>query len=158
MRYELPLTGPDRSRYLQPTRQSPSPRRLQKHAKSQCPLLFRRYLAPTTRSQLLSSPASNHGPPFRRACRAHHPGGSSGCAHRLLPTLMGVFPNWQEGRHSHCVFRGLVKLHSRYGPSDRSATQRRPLSRVFSPASYPAKALASFWPQSIIVQAGTLLQ
>jgi len=35
----------------------------------------------------------------------------------LLPTLIGVFPKWQEGRHPHCHFRGLLKLHSRYGPS-----------------------------------------
>src|SRR6516164_5516766 len=65
---------------------------------------------------------------------------------------MGVFPKWQEGRHPHCHFRGLLKLHSRYGPSDRSAAQRRPLSRGSSPASYPAKPLASFRTQSIIVQ------
>jgi hypothetical protein len=37
LRYELPLTGPDRSRCLQAHRQSPSPRRLQKHAKKSGP-------------------------------------------------------------------------------------------------------------------------
>ena len=87
-------------------------------------------------------------PPITRTtfptCRAHYPGGSSGCAYRLLPTLIGAFPNWQEGRHPRCHFRGLLKLHSRYGPSVRSAAQRRPLSRGSSPASYPAKPLASF--------------
>src|SRR6516225_2143192 len=34
-----------------------------------------------------------------------------------------AFPKWQEGRHPHCHFRGLLRLYSRYGPSDRSATQ-----------------------------------
>src|SRR6266403_3789403 len=29
-------------------------------------------------------------------CRAHYPGGSSGCAGRLLPTH-AAFPKWQEG-------------------------------------------------------------
>ena len=34
-----------------------------------------------------------------------------------------AFPKWPEGRHPHCHFRGLLRLHSRYGPSDRSAAQ-----------------------------------
>ena len=63
-------------------------------------------------------------PPITRTtfptCRAHYPGGSSGCACRLLPTLVGAFPKWQEGRHPHCHFRGLLRLHSRYGPPDCS--------------------------------------
>src|SRR5215475_9104085 len=56
-----------------------------------------------------------------------------------------AFPKWQEGRHPHCHFRGLLRLYSRYGPSNRSAAQRRPLSRGFDPASYPAESLVSFW-------------
>jgi hypothetical protein len=47
LRYELSLTGPDRSRCLQAHRQSPSPHRLRKHAKSQGPLLRRHYPAST---------------------------------------------------------------------------------------------------------------
>src|ERR1700730_7489052 len=34
-----------------------------------------------------------------------------------------AFPKWPEGRHPHCHFRGLLRLYSRYGPPDRSATQ-----------------------------------
>jgi hypothetical protein len=34
-----------------------------------------------------------------------------------------AFPKWPEGRHPHCHFRGLLRLHSYYGPSDRSAAQ-----------------------------------
>ena len=40
-----------------------------------------------------------------------------------------AFPKWQEGRHPHCHFRGLLRLYSRYGPSDRSATQGDPRFR-----------------------------
>ena len=55
-----------------------------------------------------------------------------------------AFPKWPEGRHPHCHFRGLLGLHTRYGPPDRSAAPRRPLSRGSSPASYPAEPLVSF--------------
>ena len=34
-----------------------------------------------------------------------------------------AFPKWQEGRHPHCHFRGLLRLHTCYGPPDRSAAQ-----------------------------------
>src|SRR2546430_5347951 len=55
-----------------------------------------------------------------------------------------AFPKWQEGRHPHCHFRGLLRVHSRYGPSDRSAAQRRPLSRGSNPCGYPHKPLVSY--------------
>jgi hypothetical protein len=68
--------------------------------------------------------ACDGSPPITRTtfptCRAHYPGGSSGCACRLLPAH-AAFPKWQEGRHPHCHFRGLLRLHSRYGPPDCSA-------------------------------------
>src|ERR1700694_1789606 len=67
--------------------------------------------------------ALDGSPPITRTtfptCRAHYPGGSSGCACRLLPAHT-AFPKWQEGRHPHCHFRGLLRLHSRYGPPDCS--------------------------------------
>jgi len=126
---ELPLTGPDRSRCLQAHRQSPSPRRLQKHAKSQGPLLCRHYPASTLirpcptpvmavafRNVEDATLADDGSPPITRTtfptCRAHYPSGSSGCACRLLPTPVGAFPKWQEGQHPHCHFRGLHRLHS----------------------------------------------
>ena len=34
-----------------------------------------------------------------------------------------AFPKWPEARLPHCHFRGLLRLHSCYGPSDRSAAQ-----------------------------------
>jgi hypothetical protein len=125
---------------FQAHRQSPSPRRLQKHAKSQGPLLRWRYPASTLirpcptpamavafRNVEAATLATVGSPPITRTtfptCRAYYPGGSSGCPCRLLPAPVGTFPVWQEGRHPHCHFRGLLRLHSRYGPPDRSATQ-----------------------------------
>ena len=35
-----------------------------------------------------------------------------------------AFPVLQAGRPPHLYFRGLLRLHSRYGPSDRSTAQR----------------------------------
>jgi hypothetical protein len=49
-----------------------------------------------------------------------------------------AFPKWQEGRHPHCHFRGLRRLHSRYGPPDCST------ARGSSPAGYPAEPLVSY--------------
>jgi hypothetical protein len=34
-----------------------------------------------------------------------------------------AFPVLQAGRHPHLYFRGLLRLHSRYGPSDCSTAQ-----------------------------------
>src|ERR1700736_3185577 len=55
-----------------------------------------------------------------------------------------AFPKWQEGRHPHCHFRGLLRLYSRYGPPDRSAAHRRPLSRGSNPCGCPHKPLVSY--------------
>jgi hypothetical protein len=37
--------------------------------------------------------------------------------------IRAAFPVLQAGRHPHLYFRGLLRLHSRYGPSDRSTAQ-----------------------------------
>ena len=37
--------------------------------------------------------------------------------------VRAAFPATLPGRHPHCAFRGLLRLHSRYGPRDRSAAQ-----------------------------------
>src|SRR6516162_1340563 len=55
-----------------------------------------------------------------------------------------AFPKRQEGRHPHCRFRGLLRLHSRYGPPNRSAAHRRPLSRGSDPCGYPHEPLVSY--------------
>jgi hypothetical protein len=42
---------------------------------------------------------------------------------RLLPHSTRPSPNLWVGRHPHCPFRGLLRLHSRYGPHARSTAQ-----------------------------------
>src|ERR1700730_779980 len=104
---QLSLKDPDDSRCLQAHRQSPSPCLLRKHTRSQGPFLRRRYPASTVvrpcptpanaaaRSDVEAATlAPNGSPPITRTtfptCRAHYPGGSSGCACRLLPRSRGL--------------------------------------------------------------------
>src|SRR6202011_3449070 len=56
------------------------------------------------------------------ACHAHYPGESVGGARRLLahPCCLPVI---QPGRHPRFHFRGLLRLHSRYGPPGCSTAQ-----------------------------------
>jgi len=58
-------------------------------------------------------------PPFRRAVPTT-PADRAGARVDCFPAH-AAFPKWQEGRHPHCHFRGLLRLHSRYGPPDCSA-------------------------------------
>jgi len=104
--------------------------------------------------------ASDGSPPITRTtfptCRAYYPGGSSGCACRLLPALVGAFPVWQVGRHPHCHFRGLLRLHTRYGPPDRSATQgdlcrEAPAQPVTRPSRSPASGPIDNSPGGILL-------
>jgi hypothetical protein len=46
------------------------------------------------------------------------------------------------------IISGLLRLHSRYGPPDRSAAHTRPLSRGSNPCGYPHKPLVSAGKQS----------
>jgi hypothetical protein len=86
------------------------------------------------------------GSPFRRAVPTT-PADRAGAHVDCFPAHT-AFPKWQEGRHPHCHFRGLLRLHSRYGPPDRSAALRRPLSRGSNPCSCPHEPLVSFSDQS----------
>jgi len=61
------------------------------------------------------------GSPFRRAVPTT-PADRAGAHVDYFPAHT-AFPKWQEGRHPHCHFRGLPRLHSRYGSPDRSAAQ-----------------------------------
>lgn len=81
-------------------------------------------------------------PPFQRAVPTT-PADRAGARVDCFPAH-AAFPKWQEGRHPHCHFRGLLRLHSRYGPPDRSAAHARPLSRGSSPSGYPAEPLVSY--------------
>ena len=60
-------------------------------------------------------------PPSRRAVPPT-PADRAGARVDCFPAH-AAFPKWQEGRHPHCHFRGLLRLHSRYGPPSCSTAQ-----------------------------------
>src|SRR4029078_969057 len=134
---QLSLKGPDRYRCCQAHRQSPSPHHLRKRTRSQGPLL-RRHCPASTLLRPCPTPVLAAAcrdveaatltmtglprlpePPFRRAVPTT-PADRAGADVDCFPAHT-AFPKWQEGRHPHCHFRGLLRLHSRYGPPDRSA-------------------------------------
>src|ERR1700676_2838915 len=133
---QLSLKGPDRCRCCQAHRQSPSPRHLRKRTRSQGPFLSQHYPASTVirprptpamaaafaTLRPLPSPLTRlprlPEPPFRRAVPTT-PADRTGARVDCFPAHT-AFPKWQEGRHPHCHFRGLLRLHSRYGPPDCS--------------------------------------
>jgi hypothetical protein len=55
-----------------------------------------------------------------------------------------AFPKLWAGRHPHCPFRGLLRLHSRYGPHACSTAQGGLLSRGFDGTSCPATPPVSY--------------
>ena len=93
---------------------------------------------PSRRAGLPRLPAS----PFRRAVPIT-PADRAGACVDCFPART-AFPKWQEGRHPHCHAHSLLRLHSRYGPSDCSAALQRPLSRGSDPSGYPTKPLVSY--------------
>ena len=61
---------------------------------------------------------------------------------RSQPTRKDMFVS---SRNSLTLsIQGLLRLYSRYGPPDRSAAHRRPLSRGSNPCGYPHKPLVSY--------------
>jgi hypothetical protein len=58
-----------------------------------------------------------------RTCRAHYPGGSERVHVSIASPFHAAFPKLWAGRHPHCPFRGLLRLHSRYGPHACSTAQ-----------------------------------
>ena len=56
-------------------------------------------------------------------CRAHYPGGPGRVHMSVASPSRAAFPGSQAGRHPRLHFRGLLRLHSNYGPLDRSAAQ-----------------------------------
>src|SRR5213076_808803 len=152
--------GPDRSRCLQAHRQSPSPRRLQKHAKSQGPLLRRYYPASTLirpcptpamavafRNVEDATLATDGSPPITRTtfptCRAYYPGGSSGCACRLLPRSCSL-PQMAGGSASALSLSRPAQASLTLRPAGSLSHPRRPLSRGSSPSGCPAEPLVSY--------------
>jgi hypothetical protein len=82
------------------------------------------------------------GSPFRRAVPTT-PADRAGAHVDCFPAHT-AFPKWQEGRHPHCHFRGLPRLHSRYGPAGSLSCPRQPLSRGSSPCGCPHEPLVSY--------------
>ena len=91
--------------------------------------------------------ASDGSPPITRitfpACRAHYPGGSSGCACRSLPHSRGL-PQMAGGSASALTLSRPAQASHSLRPTGSLSRPWRPLSRGFSPAGYPTKLLVSY--------------
>ena len=141
-------------------RQSPRPRHLRKHTRSQGPLLRQHYPASTLLRPCpipvmaaaccdveAATLALDGPPPITRTtfptCRAHYPGGSSGCACRLLPHLRGL-PQMAGGSASALSLSRPAQASLTLRPAGSLSRLKRPLSRGSSPAGYPAELLVSF--------------
>src|SRR5229473_977896 len=122
---------------------------LHKHTRSKGPSLPRHYPASQVHLTLSDAQRVRHPvdavrgsrlldhpgpPPLSRITfltrRAHYPGGPDGFVlviemvrsrTRLFP-IRSAFPAHLPGRRPHCRFRGLLKLHTRYGLQGRSPT------------------------------------
>ena len=101
------------------------------------------------------------GPPFRRAV-PNYPGGSRQVLISVASLSRAAFPVIQAGRHPQLHFRGLLGLHSCYGPLDRSTAQgglcRKASARpVALPSRLPAtrsNRLLSGWnPPPLVIRA-----
>jgi len=57
-------------------------------------------------------------------CRRHYPGGTAGCLRRSPSPAAAAFPKIQLGRLPHCLFRGLLSVHSHYGLHTRRVAMR----------------------------------
>ena len=78
------------------------------------------------------------------ACRAHYPGGPERVLSSVASPSRAAFPVTQAGRRPRLHFRGLLRLHSRYGPLDRSTAQGGLCRKASAWPVAPAKPLASY--------------
>jgi hypothetical protein len=69
-------------------------------------------------------------------CHRHYPGAATGCMLRSLPQPCQPSPHGCPGRPAHCLFRGLLDVHSRYGLHTCQVTLRDPLHRRLQPLRY----------------------
>src|ERR1700756_1552519 len=76
-------------------------------------------------------------------CRAHYPGGSSGCSYRLLPRSCSL-PQMAGGSASALSLSRPARASPPLRPAGSLSRPRRPLSRGSSPSGYPAEPLVSF--------------
>ena len=145
---------------MQAQRQSPRPRRLRKRTRSQGPFLSQHYPASTVirpcptpavaaafRDVEAATLALDGSPPITRTtfptCRAHYPGGSSGCACRLLPRSYSL-PQMAGGSASALSLSRPAQALLTLRPTGLLNRLKRPLSRGSSPAGYPAEPLVSY--------------
>src|SRR5207248_8629305 len=141
-------------------RQSPSPLRLRKRTRSQGPLLHQHYPASTLlrpcptpamaaacRDVEAATLAHDGSPPITRTtfptCRAHYPGGSSGCSCRLLPRSCSL-PPLTGGSASALALSRPSQASLTLRPIGSLNRPRRPLSRGSNPSGYPAEPLVSY--------------
>src|ERR1700693_5829789 len=91
--------------------------------------------------------APNGSPPITRiifpTCRAHYPGGSSGCSCRLLPRSRGL-PQMAGGSASALSLSRPAQASLTLRPAGLLSRLKRPLSRGSSPSGYPAEPLVSY--------------
>src|SRR5262249_10326175 len=76
-------------------------------------------------------------------CRAHDPGGSSGCACRLLPRSCSL-PQMAGGSASALSLSRPAQASLLFPPTGSLSRPRRPLSRGSSPSGPPAEPLVSY--------------
>jgi hypothetical protein len=92
-------------------------------------------------------PLRDGSPPITRTtfptCRAHYPGGSSGCACRLLPRSCSL-PQMAGGSASALSLSRPAQASLTLQPIGLLSRPRRPLSRGSSPAGCPAEPLVSY--------------
>jgi hypothetical protein len=128
---KLSLKGPDLIGCFETHGQSPPPLHLQKHTRSQGPSLRRSYpgsavLCPCptpTRSAAVSDAEAATSDRMGLPRYPLHLSGVPCPLPRRIETgalvdcfpAHAVFPVLQAGRHPHLYFRGLLRLHSRYG-------------------------------------------
>src|SRR5262250_2760889 len=86
-------------------------------------------------------------PPITRTtlptCRAHYPGGSSGCARRLLPRSRGL-PQMAGGSASALSLSRPAQASLTLRPTGSLSCSRQPLSRGSSPCGCPHELLVSY--------------
>ena len=97
-----------------------------------------------------SRPLPSHydgSPPITRitfpTCRAHYPGGSSGCARRLLPHSCSL-PQMAGGSASALSLSRPAQASLALRPAGSLSRLKQPLSRGSSPSGYPAELLVSY--------------
>jgi hypothetical protein len=91
--------------------------------------------------------AHDGSPPITRTtfptCRAHYPGGSNGCACRLLPRSCSL-PQMAGGSASALSLSRPAQASLALRPAGSLSRPRRPLSRGSGPSGYPAEPLVSY--------------